>query len=550
MFAAGVLGSFVLYLVIGAVMGRKVKDRSDFYVAGRKAPTVLVAGTLVASFLSTVSFMGEVGFSYDGFPAVMLIVTALNISGYVLGVLLFGRYLRRAEALTVPEFFGKRFDSKAVQSVAGVMVVLGIGLYLVAVTQGLSLVVAELLGWPMWVTVVIVWLAYSAFTLMSGSQGILVNDTVMFFVFMLAGVVGMGWVIGKAGGPVEAVTKMAALESKPDALSWHGVTGDGAYMGSPGEVLVWAVTIGIVWMGVVAISPWQSSRYLMAKDEHVCLRSGFVAMASVGLLYVFLMFGAFAINLFNPNVQPSEVAFIWAAQNVLPPALGMLAVTGIVAAGLSSAAAFLALIGFSAAHDVFAWRRQPSGKQAGSEDSGRDETDALRFSRLVMFSGGVVVLGLTLWSPPAVLEIGYFAATLFAASWGPAAIWGIRSARLTARGALCGMVAGFVGVAVLNGLTTFGGLDLPAWADPAIVGFALSIGATIVGNLGAQPSPRAVAFRDSILATPGRECSAAQLSRTRLAMLGTVAVFAVTLIGLVALYGLPFGDAVTAGGGL
>ena len=538
MFAIAVLGSFVLYLVIGAAVGRKVKDRSDFYVAGRSAPTLLVAGTLVASFLSTVSFMGEVGFAYDGFPVVMLILTALNISGYVLGVLCFGRYLRRSEALTVPEFFGKRFDSRAVQSVAGVMVVLGIGLYLVAVTQGLSLVVAELLGWSTWVTVVVVWAAYSLFTLLSGSKGILVNDTLMFFVFMLAGIVGMGWIIGKAGGPVDAVTKMAAIESKPDSLSWHGVTGEGAYMGSPGEVLLWAITIGIVWMAVVAISPWQSSRYLMARDEHVCLRSGFVAMAAVGLLYVFLMFGAFAINIFNPRIAPSEIAFIWAAENVLPPALGVIAVTGIVAAGLSSAAAFLALIGFSAAHDVFAWRGGPA----------RSEQEALRFSRLVMLGAGLAVLLVTLWSPPAVLEIGYFAATLFAASWGPAAIWGIRSARLTARGALAGMVAGFVGVAVLNGLVTFGGLVLPVWADPVIVGFALSIGATALGNLGQQPSAAAVAFRASVLQTPPRERRPADLRWTRAAALGAAAVFAVTLVGLVAMYGMPFGGTTAAGG--
>ncbi len=59
MFVAGVLGSFALYLVVGVVVGRRVKNRSDYYVAGRNAPTLLVAGTLVASFLSTVSFMAR-----------------------------------------------------------------------------------------------------------------------------------------------------------------------------------------------------------------------------------------------------------------------------------------------------------------------------------------------------------------------------------------------------------------------------------------------------------------------------------------------------------
>lgn len=536
MFALGVLGSFVLYLVIGAVVGRTVKNKSDFYVAGRNAPTLLVAGTLVASFLSTVSFMGEVGFAYDGFPVVMFILVPLNISGYVIGVLFFGRYLRRSQALTVPEFFGKRFDSKAVQSVAGVMVVIGIGLYLVAVTQGLALVVAEIVGWPTWITVVVVWVAYSIFTLMSGSKGILVNDTLMFFIFMLAGIVGMSWIIGEAGGPRAAFTKMANLEVKPEGLSWHGVTGEGAYMGNPGEVLIWALTLGVVWMTVVAVSPWQSSRYLMAKNEHVAIRSAFVATATVGLLYVFLMFGAFAINIFNPDIVPSEVAFIWAAENVLPPALGVLAVTGIVAAGLSSAAAFLSLIGFSAAHDVLAWRDQKV-----------DPSEALGFSRLVMLGAGVVVLVITIWAPPAVLTIGYFAATLFAAAWGPIAVWCIRSPKLTARGAIWGMVAGFVGVGVLSGLVEFAGVSLPVWANPVVLGFALSIAAAVVGNRGQQPSPAAIAFRDTILATPQLDRTPAQFRLTRNAALGTVMCFAVVLVLMMVFYVGPMSDLTPAG---
>jgi Na+/proline symporter len=75
----------------------------------------------------------------------MLILTPLNASGYVLGVLAFGRYLRRSEALTVPEFFGKRFDSRALQAVAGGTVIVGLGAYLIAVTQGMSLLVSSLL---------------------------------------------------------------------------------------------------------------------------------------------------------------------------------------------------------------------------------------------------------------------------------------------------------------------------------------------------------------------------------------------------------------------
>ncbi|WP_202190585.1 hypothetical protein [Bacillus sp. BA3] len=52
-------------------------------------------------------------------------------------------------------------------------------------------------------------------------------------------------------------------------------------MGTPWEALAWAVIIGLVWGIVIAVSPWQSSRYLMAKNEHVAIRAGVWATISI-----------------------------------------------------------------------------------------------------------------------------------------------------------------------------------------------------------------------------------------------------------------------------
>ena len=57
----GMLISMVAYVVIGFVISKSVKSANDFYVAGRKAPTILIVGSLVASYCSTGLFMGDVG---------------------------------------------------------------------------------------------------------------------------------------------------------------------------------------------------------------------------------------------------------------------------------------------------------------------------------------------------------------------------------------------------------------------------------------------------------------------------------------------------------
>lgn len=114
-FLIGIIVSFCVYVSIGIFLFRKVKSSEEYYVSGRSGNTLMITGTLVASFLSTVSFMGEAGFSYEGYPILLLILVIFNASGYIFGVFLFGRYLRRSKSLTVPEYFGNRFHSKKVR---------------------------------------------------------------------------------------------------------------------------------------------------------------------------------------------------------------------------------------------------------------------------------------------------------------------------------------------------------------------------------------------------------------------------------------------------
>jgi len=61
-----ILVSLIVYIVVGNYAGRRVKKLDDYFVAGRRAPTVLIVGTLVASLLTTNMFLGETGFVYEG----------------------------------------------------------------------------------------------------------------------------------------------------------------------------------------------------------------------------------------------------------------------------------------------------------------------------------------------------------------------------------------------------------------------------------------------------------------------------------------------------
>ena len=526
----GILISIGVYFVVGNYAGRRVKHLDDYFVAGRRAPTLLIVGTLVASLMSTNAFLGEVGQAYSGYGALLLILTSINVTGYVCGALFFGRHLRRSRALTVAEYFGRRFASQRVQAVAGVTVIAGLGAYLMVVTQGAALILTHVadveFGWAL----IAVWLGYTIFTLYSGSQGVIITDTIMFLLFGSVCFVAMAFIVDAGGGWQASVERLARLEAKPDIIAWHGMTGPRASWSSPAEALTWAVILGSAWSVVVAVSPWQASRYLMARSEHTVVRAGCGAGLAMLVLYCVLAFCGAAINLSNAGVEPPEGAIIWAALNLMPTLAGVLLMAGITAAALSSATTFLSLVGFSAANDLF-----PHGSI--------DERRLLRLTRLSMLAVGLVTLLMASLVPPRIFWITYFAGTVFASSWGPVAFMSVWSRRITADGAFWGIVVGFVGNVVPKALVLWEVISLPVWADPIILGGLLSLVTIVLVSQRGVVTAKQEAYRARLHETPPEERDPRELART-MRWPWILLVSGVLLsCAMIALYAIPYSRA-------
>lgn len=529
-YAWGILVSILVYLTVGNWSGRKVRQLDDYFVAGRQAPTLLIVGTLVASLLSTTAFLGEVGVAYSGFGALLLILVVVNISGYVSGALLFGRHLRRSRALTVAEFFGRRFDSRRVQAAAGVTIIIGLGSYLVAVTQGAALVITQVSDMPYSWALVMVWAGYTLFTLNAGSRGVIITDTMMFVLFSLVSFVALFFIISSSGSWFDVIHRLADYAAKPGIISWHGATRPGATWETPAAGFTWALILGFAWALVVAVSPWQASRYLMAKDEHTVLRAACGASMAIMAFYPVLMLSGAAINLANPDVQPAERAMLWAALNLMPKPAGVLLMAGIIAAALSSSTTFLSLVGFSASHDLLRFRAMREGAR-------------LRVSRLAMLGVSLLALALTLAIPPRIFWITYFAGTVFASSWGPVALMSVWSRRITASGAFWGIVVGFVGNVIPKALDMLGVIDLPVWADPILIGALVSTIAILLVSRRGQVRDAERRFQASLHVAPDYPDAPARMRVTRrwtLYMLVTGIILSVLLL---VFWALPFAAA-------
>ncbi len=535
-YVAAMIASLLVYLLVGNYAGRRVKDLDDYFVAGRNAPTLLIVGTLVASVMSTNAFLGETGFVYDGQGGAYLLWPGIAATFYVYGALFFGRYLRRSRAITVADYFGQRFNSQRVQTVAGLTIIFGLGGYLLAVTQGAAYLLTQVLGIGYEQALLVSWASYTGFTLYAGTRGVILTDTLMFLLFTSVAFAALLFLVNEAGGMSSAVTQLTQLNSKEGLMSWTGVVGEDSPFASGLEFALWNITLALAWGMVYAVSPWQSSRYLIARDEHVVIRAACVAAVCLTFLEIVLYFGGTVVNLWNDSIDPPHQVMVYAARELLPPLLGAGLLSGIMAAALSSASTFMSLVGFSVSNDLFPHRII-------------DEKKLLRVSRWTMLGIGLVTLAVAFRAPVDLFWLTYFVGTLFASSWGPVAIMSVWSKRITADAAFWGIISGFLFNVGPKALETLGWITLPFWLDPVLLGGLVSLATVLLVSRLGQPSRAEHLYRLRMHRTPAEDRKPGNYRLTKLAPLALVGYSVGTALLYMHFYIKPY-EAVTGSSAL
>jgi len=515
--------SILIYVVIGSYAGRSIKKLDDYFVAGRRAPTLLILGTLVASVMSTSIFMGEAAFTYDGQFGAYLLFPGIAVTGYMLGALFFGVYLRRSRAPTVADFFGRRFHSRRLQQFAGFTIILGLGGYLLIVTQGAAILLSDITGMSFIASLIIAWSSYTFFTMYSGSKGVIITDTLMFLLFMTATVVFVVYIVDGFGGISTAITDLARLESKPGIASWTGIIGEGTPWATPLDYVIWAVVIDIAWAFVYAVGPWQASRHLMARDEHVVLRAAILASFCVIVLQMLIYGIGGLMNLANPDITPSETVVIWAARSLVPELLGALLLAGIVAAALSSASTFLSLVGFSIGNDM------------GSKPL----AITVNTTRKIMLMTSLIVLVCCYFFPPNIFWFMLFIGTVYASSWGPVGLMSIWSKRITKDAAFWGMFSGFFMNVIPATIDYLGIYHMPEYYPP-VIGTVVSIAVILVVSARGTVSREENIYRLRLHRPSPSDIDLAKTRITLLAPLGLIVYGVAMPLLLLKYYVIPY----------
>ena len=467
--------------------------------------------------------MGEAAFTYDTQLGAYILFPGIAVTGYMLGALFFGVYLRRSRAPTVADYFGTRFNSRRLQQFAGFTIILGLGGYLLIVTQGAAILLSEITDLSFVAALLVSWFGYTLFTMYSGSKGVIITDTLMFLLFMSASVVFVFYVVDGLGGISAAITEVAQLESKPGLASWTGIIGEGTSWPTALDFVIWIVVIDIAWALVYAVGPWQAGRHLMAKDEHVVLRAAILAAFFVIFLQM-LMYGVGGlINLANENIEPSEAVVIWGAQHLVPELLGAILLAGIIAAALSSASTFLSLVGFSVSNDM----------------GPKPLSLTVSTTRKIMFATSVVVLVCCYFFPPNIFWFMIFIGTVYGSSWGPVGLMSVWSSRITEDAAFWGMVTGFFFNVIPAALDYVGVIQLSESA-PVIIGITASLIVIFVLSARGKVTRDEKLYRLRLHMPPAPDIDPARTRKTLLAPMGLVAYGVFMPFLLINYYVIPY----------
>ncbi len=267
-------------VVAGVWMRRYIRGVDDFAVAGREMDINLGVASLAATEMGivTVMYTAQMGFSsgFAGATPGVLIATAMllvGMTGFVIAP------LRRADVITIPELFEKRFG-KDVRWLAGLVVVLGgvlnMGIFLRLGGEFLVYVTGlprEFLEITMTALLAIVLL----YTVLGGMLSVLVTDYIQFLVMGLGIVItsvlvllDIGWT-NLVFGLWEAHTSAAPLV---DTVKDESFT-----MGNPFNPLTmegvgWPWVAWQAMLALAVVTTWQTNiaRVLSAKDDRTAKR--------------------------------------------------------------------------------------------------------------------------------------------------------------------------------------------------------------------------------------------------------------------------------------
>ena len=480
---------FAFVLGIGWAAKSKVSSSIDFFLSGRSLPAWVTGLAFISANLGAVEIVGHSanGVQY-GFETMHYFwigaIPAMVFLGIVMMPFYYGSKVR-----SVPEFMLRRFG-KGAHLVNGLsfavaqLLIAGVNLLL------LAKVVNSLLGWPLWVTLVVAAAIVLSYITLGGLSAAIYNEVLQFFVIIAAllplTMIGLHQVGGWSG----------LQEKVADPSHFH--TWPGTEISGFENPIVSA--IGLVFgLGFVLSFGYWTTNFVevqrsMAADSLSSARKTPIIGAFPKMFIPFLVVipgmvaGATVTPIMDGSAEPND-AILYLMRDLLPNGLLGVAIAGLLAAFMAGMAANI-----SAFNTVFSFDIWESYIVKD-----RDDEHYLKVGRIATVGATVIAVFTALLASNFgnIMDylqtlFGFFNAPLFATF-----ILGMFWKRMTPTAGWVGLVSG-TGVAIVYwAVATFGSTDATFFNLPgqgtafvaASLAFVTDIIVSVLVSLVTEPKP-------------------------------------------------------------
>ncbi len=220
---------FASMIGVGIYSRKHATNVNDFVLGGRSVGPWLTAFAYGTSYFSAVVFVGYAGqFGYKYGLSATWIGIGNAIIGSLLAWVILGRRTRvmsnKLKASTMPDYFGKRYDSNALRIAASAISFIFLIPYTASVYNGLSRLFGMAFDIPYAVCVIVMAALTGVYVILGGYMATAINDFIQGIIMIFGIIAVIVAVLNGQGGFYEAVKSLAELESDvPLTMGQKGV---------------------------------------------------------------------------------------------------------------------------------------------------------------------------------------------------------------------------------------------------------------------------------------------------------------------------------------
>ncbi len=438
------LAVLVAYLAgtttLGLFIGRRQRNSTDYFVAGRSIPWWVVCFSIVASETSALTFISIPGLAYLGNLGFLQVVAGYILGRIAVATLLLPRYFQ-GEIVTAYTLLEKRFGVATRRFTSIVFLVTramadSVRVFATAIPVALIIGGTKPGPWVMPVAILILGALTILYTYRGGMKSVVWTELLQAGVYILGGVSALVLLGRAVPGGWSAITASAAGAGKLNVIDW--------YTGFDRPHTVFAGLIGGAFLAMASHGTDQlivqrllSSRSLRDAQRAI-IGSGLVVFAQF-TLFLYIGIGLWALYGGRVFSAPDTIFPTFIVER-MPPGLTGLVVAAIVAATMSTHSGAINSLAAATTHDIYLplARRSP------------DDPVALRAGkRFALFWGVVLTAGALLFreqgTPVVVVALGIASFTYggLLGTFFLGNFW----ARATQRDAIAGMSVGIFAMA-------------------------------------------------------------------------------------------------------